>query len=220
MEKEIWKKYEHSDLHESQKFEISNYGRIKSLNKGKPEILKGYVNNGYLTFSTRKKNNKRTLTYVHKAVAAHFIENNDPEKSVVSHKDYNPLNNHVDNLMWLTPKESEQHAYKNPQGSKYDKIMEYWDNAAPRDRFFANKLTEAQVLKIKRMVHDPNRKTRIKMIAKQFDVSIYTILSIKAGRSWAWLTEDYLKQESAQRVQKSPKLGDKFLKNLKQYEKK
>lgn len=211
MQQEIWKTYENDDLHPSQKFEISNIGRVRSLNGDKPKILKGYVNNGYLTFSTRKKNKKRTLTYVHKAVAELFLENDDPSKNKVAHLDYDKLNNCVENLQWMTPKENEQHAYKNPAGSKYDKIMEYWDNAHPRDRFFANKLTESKVLKIKRMLNDPNRKTRIKMIAKQFDVSVYTIFSIQAGRSWAWLTEESIKNSS------ETKLGEQFMQKLKNH---
>lgn len=220
MQEEIWKEYESDNLHKSQKFEISNFGRVKSYNGSKPTILKGYVNNGYLTFSTRKKNKKRTLTYVHKAVAELFVEKDDPKKTRVAHKDYDMMNNRAENLVWMTPKESEQHAYKNPAGSKYDKIMEYWDNAHPRDRFFANKLTEAQVLKIKRLVHDPNRKTRLKIIAKQFNVSIFTILSIKAGRSWAWLTEESLKKEVETNSTKNTELGKNFLKNLKKHDKK
>lgn len=223
MSEEIWIKYEHEDLHESQKFEVSNHGRVKSYNGPKPTILKGYVNNGYDTFSTRKKNKKRTLTYVHKAVAELFVENDDPEKTVVAHKDWDKLNNHADNLVWMTPKVNEQHAYQNPAGSKLDKIMEFWDNAEPNERYFANKLSEAQVLKIKKLVNDPNRKTRIKMIAKQFNVSPFTIFSIKAGRSWDWLTEDYLKKDKKKSKTKNrnkPELGKEFLKNLKKHDRK
>lgn len=242
MQNEIWKKYEHEDLHESQNFEISNKGRIRSLNGSEPAILKGYVNNGYLTFSTRKKNKKRTLTYVHKAVAQLFLENDDPEKYVVAHLDFNPLNNKVENLAWMTPGESEKHAYKNPAGSKLAKIKDWWKNAHPRDRFYANKLTESKVLKIKRILNDPSRKTRIKMIAKQFEVSEATIYSIQAGRSWSWLTEDYIKKEQQQKQQHSKKdkglspkqvestkasvqeksagLGPEFLNKLKNYGKK
>ena len=205
---EIWKDYENELLHESQKFRISNYGRVQSLNKAKPTILKGYINNGYLTFSTRKKNNKRTLIYVHKAVAETFVTK-DKERNLVIHKDFDKLNNRADNLAWATSKEAEDHANNNPKGAKIDKIRAYWDNAEGRERVSANKLKETQVLKLRKMVTDPNRKTRMRIIAKQFGVSVEQAYRIKNGECWGWLTEDYLKNE------KSDGLGKEFLKKLK-----
>jgi hypothetical protein len=41
-----------------------------------------------------------------------------------------------------------------------------------------------KVMRIKKMLQNPNRKTRIKMIAKQFGVSEMQIFRIKSGENW------------------------------------
>ena len=46
------------------------------------------------------------------------------------------------------------------------------------------KLTVTKVMRIKKMLQNPNRKTRIKMIAKQFGVSEMQIFRIKSGENW------------------------------------
>ena len=84
---------------------ISNYGRVKRVNKTKPERILKTSNDGkgYLVVSISDgKGNVRTAR-VHKLVALHFIPNpyNYP---VINHKDENPFNNHADNLEWCTVK--------------------------------------------------------------------------------------------------------------------
>ena len=53
------------------------------------------------------KDNKLEQAYVHRLVAENFIlnPNNYP---LVMHKDNNPANNHIDNLMWGTKKMNTQ----------------------------------------------------------------------------------------------------------------
>lgn len=97
---EIWKEIENYP-----DYEISSYGRVKSLKWGKTRMLKFSTNNsGYLTIHLRK--NGKTKSYlIHRLVANAFIPNPD-NKPCIDHIDGNPSNNRVENLRWVTQKEN------------------------------------------------------------------------------------------------------------------
>jgi hypothetical protein len=86
-------------------YNVSNFGNIKNVVTNK--ILKLSVKGGY--YHVGLVSNKIKKTYkVHRLIALAFIEN--PEnKSDVNHKDKNKLNNHIDNLEWMTRKENNIH---------------------------------------------------------------------------------------------------------------
>lgn len=105
---EIWKDIEgYEGL-----YKVSNFGRIKSLihydvengYKKKEHIINGWINRGYMSVSL-SKNKKHKNFYIHRLVAIAFIENKN-NKPFINHIDYNPLNNHVNNLEWCTQKEN------------------------------------------------------------------------------------------------------------------
>lgn len=85
-------------------YEISNWGRVKSLNyrrSGKLGLLKPKVDkDGYLVVCFCK-DGKRKYFFVHRLVAEVFLENPD-NLPCVNHKDENKTNNSVDNLEWCT----------------------------------------------------------------------------------------------------------------------
>lgn len=93
---EIWKDIpEYEGL-----YQVSNWGRVKSL-KGKEKILKLQPNsNGYLRIGLSKNGNV-IYFFVHRLVASVFLKN-DNNHPCVNHKDENPSNNHVDNLEFCT----------------------------------------------------------------------------------------------------------------------
>lgn len=96
---EIWKPVKHyEDL-----YEISNYGRVRSLTSGK--YLTQHDNGrGYLSVNLWK-NDKSKREYVHRLVALAFIPN--PEgKPQVNHRDEDKQNNYYENLEWVTCKEN------------------------------------------------------------------------------------------------------------------
>ena len=116
---EIWKdiqNYEGS-------YQVSNYGRIKSLNYNrtrKEKILKpGKDKSGYFKINLYK-NGKYKTYQVHRLVAEAFIlnPNNHP---IINHKDENPSNNHVDNLEWCTYKYNNNYGNRNEKLSKSNK---------------------------------------------------------------------------------------------------
>ena len=51
-------------------------------------------------------------------------------------------------------------------------------------QFWRHKLTTTKILLIKNKLFNPNRKTRLKMIARQFGVSAMTLHRIKTGENW------------------------------------
>lgn len=100
------------------KYMVSNKGRVKSLNtivefpynRGGLRIFRGQIRklrlngSGYLQLNLSKSSKKKGHL-VHRLVASSFIPN--PEgKAEVNHLDYNPLNNNVENLNWMTRQEN------------------------------------------------------------------------------------------------------------------
>lgn len=177
LKNETWKEIVFDEnISEKEKFKISNHGRVINC-KGEKEYLKrpSYIN-GYENVQVRQKSGKITSRYVHKLIAEHFLEKKESEIFVI-HLDYDKTNNHIDNLKWATKKEKEEHQFSNPE----------FKNAKRRTY---SKLTENQVRLIKRKINDPKRKTRMKMIAKQFGISEMQLYRIKSGENWASIPEN------------------------------
>lgn len=81
---------------------ISNFGEVKRVRYNKTIFMKPYMN-VYLYVKIFSKHYA-----IHRLVAEMFIPNPD-KKPEVNHKDGNKLNNHIDNLEWVTRKENMQH---------------------------------------------------------------------------------------------------------------
>lgn len=115
MEKEYWKPVIGYETY----YEVSNYGRVRSLNyygkTGKTVILhQKKLSSGYMMLQL-SKNNKQKDWLVHILVAKAFIQNPD-NYPCVNHKDENRANNNVDNLEWCT------YGYNNNYGTRNEKI--------------------------------------------------------------------------------------------------
>lgn len=170
---EEWLAYEREDLRS--KFKVSNFGRVISFPTNKPKqpiLLSGYKNAGYHAIPTKKKDGKNTLIYVHKLVGLLFVSNPEGHKKLVF-KDRKHTNCKADNLKWIS-KEEFADVMRERKNAYY-----YNPNHKPKA-----KLTPAKVAMLKKMIHDPNRKTRYKIIAKRFEINISTLFSIKRGDSW------------------------------------
>ena len=154
--KEEWK----SIIETNGKYEISNFGNLRSADryarvcgngkrfvKGKP-IRPIKCSNGYLELQASMGKRRKCLL-VHRLVALYFIPNPNGYTEV-NHKDENPLNNHVDNLEWCTPK------YNCNYGTRNKRCMEKVIKRA------INQLTlDGELIQTFSMIKDAERKTGI-----------------------------------------------------------
>ncbi len=109
LDNEIWK-----EIEDFPNFEISNLGRLKKRSKGKWILFKPVMDYPKYHIGIKTSDNKRKVKIfnIHRLVAKYFIENNNPEKIMVNHKDGNKLNYDISNLEWVTPSQNNIHAYK------------------------------------------------------------------------------------------------------------
>lgn len=174
---EEWKDYdskrEKDQWKDSQKFQISNYGRAISLKSGKPYLLKLTRTSGFpVVTSIKCKDEKSRSFYVHHAVAELFLPLKTEDQDRIIHLDFDKNNNVYTNLKWVNKEEWWEQQHKNPRV------------IAAKGRLTYAKLNEAKVAILKRKLFDPNRKTRLKMLAKQFGVSEMQLHRIKTGENW------------------------------------
>lgn len=84
-------------------YQVSNFGRVKSLKNGKERILKPKKHKtGYLHIALFK-NGKHYWRLIHRLVAEAFLPNPN-NLSDVNHKDENPQNSNLENLEWVDHK--------------------------------------------------------------------------------------------------------------------
>lgn len=187
--KEIWKDIT-KPTDWSGKYQISNFGRGKSLKrtvsinrKGKvtgkifpysktqeERILKfGYNKQGYQNLKFTNGGNYCESHRVNRLVALHFCDNPD-NKPEVNHIDGNKQNNHHSNLEWVTPKENVKHAFDTGlnKGSKGEKHG-------------CSKLNEMQVRTIRRCLETGLSLTYLSTI---FKISIAMLSDIKLRKAW------------------------------------
>ncbi|MCQ2237453.1 MAG: NUMOD4 motif-containing HNH endonuclease [Bacteroidales bacterium] len=85
-------------------YQVSDYGRVRSLRFGKIKILKQGTIAGYKELNLTDKEGVTTTHYVHRLVALSFIPNDAPdEKIFVNHINHVRDCNCVENLEWVTP---------------------------------------------------------------------------------------------------------------------
>ena len=112
-------------------------------------------------------------------MAEFFIPKTSEEQQHVIHLDYVRDNDSVSNLRWATYEEMMEHRKKSPHVIRsMQKLLEFNLNADGR------KLTVTRVIHLKKLLKNPNQKTRIKMLAKQFGISEMQVNRIKRGENW------------------------------------
>ena len=156
-------------------YQISNYGRVKSFQKGKPLIRSGTKTcQGYFIVSLTKRGIKRKVVRVHVLVAQAFIPNLE-YKPVVNHMDGNKLNNRVSNLEWTTQCENVRHACAIG-------LMKFGYERSTA------KLTAEQVRYIRRNYIPYDKEFGLRALARNFDVHYNTIAGIIRGDTYKNIT--------------------------------
>ncbi|HEX8546062.1 MAG TPA: NUMOD4 domain-containing protein [Cytophagaceae bacterium] len=173
---EKWKKIEIKNLAPHEKYEISNYGRIKSFKVYKDDglVIKGAAIQGYRILSVRLKNEKFKTIYIHKLVAEYFCAKRNEDSIFVIHVDYKKDNNYYKNLKWTTKKQMELHQKENP--------------SRPYRMITNSKLTEAKVKQIKKILLKDNIK--LYQVAAKFGITHTQLNRIRSGENWGYVTLD------------------------------
>lgn len=178
---EIWKYFTRPVWNKKKTFRVSNFGRIINLSNGsKSRSMKLHNLVGYEVFSIQKKNGKTDLIYMHRLVAELFLEA-DNERPYVIHKNFDKLDNLVTNLKYVNKTERFAHNQLNPA------VIESKRKAIENPKYA--KLSGDKVRMIKRKLFDPNRKTRMRLIAKQFGISEMQLYRIKSGENWGHIKD-------------------------------
>ena len=110
----MWK-----DIEFNPNYEISDLGIVRRKNN--KNVLKGCITSGYRSVKLTFENSKQRRFYVHRLVAMHFIPNNDAKKTFVNNINGNKLDNRVENLEWVSPRENNLHYYQKLQQEKKER---------------------------------------------------------------------------------------------------
>lgn len=150
-------------------YSITEDGKVWSHKRN--IYLKSYIGStGYLGV-TLCKNGKLKPKRIHRLVAKAYIPNSENKKEV-NHGDGNKLNNHRNNLGWMTPKENMKHAIENGltnRGKRHGNI----------------KLTEKQVIDIREKYSKGN--VFQYELANEYNVSQTHVGNIIRYKRWEWL---------------------------------
>jgi hypothetical protein len=166
------------------RYAVSNRGRLISYTENFMEgnLLKGSTSDGYKTFRYAKTVNGKKIcktVFLYKLVAEFFIPKTSENQLYVLHLDYVRDNDLVQNLKWATYEEKQEHYKRSPHVIKSLKKLTEHNLKAD-----GSKLTATRVMYLKKLLNDPNNKTRMKMLAKQFGISEMQVSRIKRGENW------------------------------------
>lgn len=166
------------------RYAVSNRGRLVSFSDEikKGRLLNGSKADGYKMFRYRLRKDGQVINkhfFVCKLVAQLFIPKTSEDQTYVLHLDRVRDNDDYRNLRWATREEMIEHSRNSPFVIQAKKnLLEH------NIKSDGKKLTVTKVILIKKLLAKPDRKTRLKMIAKQFGVSEMQIRRIKSGENW------------------------------------
>lgn len=122
MAKEVWK-----NLLEYPKYQISTFGRVKSLKKEPYKILKPRKRGDYLSVNLYNPSKPVKTENIHVLVAKAFLGYQPCKDLVCDHIDNNPKNNKLENLQIVTIREN---CSKDKKNNTSDHTGVFWHKAS------------------------------------------------------------------------------------------
>jgi len=183
---EKWKLVHFEGIDPNEKYEVSNYGRIRRFDKktqdwkiNKPANVNGYA---YFSFkiSSKKGDKSRVTKSLHRLVAELFIGESGKDRNNVIHLDFDKWNNHVNNLKWTSKTEMFDHSRKSP---KTKLAIE-----RRKGEITNSKLTETDVIRLKKKLK--RGKNPLYKIAKEFGITHTQLNRIRRGENWGHIKID------------------------------
>jgi hypothetical protein len=169
--KEEWKGVEGFDGN----YLVSNYGKVLSLKRKKPIVLK-VDNTRKYSCVTLSDDSKLTRIFIHRLVAIAFVENPE-DKPQVNHIDGDKFNNRQDNLEWVTQSENQLHACKTGlQG-----IGQY---------AYGSKRTDEQIHEVCSLIQEGLVRNDILARCPYMSKAVFD--NIRCRRRWTHISEGYV----------------------------
>lgn len=167
------------------KYAISSKGRVVSYTydlKRDGSFVKGSTVEGYKIMRFKVKNTYMAFLF-HRLVAEYFIKQPTPAHDYVIHHNYDKADNRKENLCWATKEQVAEHNKKSPRvlAAKVNLIK----NPERYARF--KKLNLKQVIAIKKLLANPNRKLTYKQIAEKYEISEMALTRMKRGENWGYI---------------------------------
>jgi hypothetical protein len=183
---EQWKPIWFEGIHPEEKYEVSNYGRIRRWKEKRKDFKILSTSNqradgtGYDYFRFKRDDNQLSTKSVHRLVALAFVSKPSPDHDFVCHKDFNKGNNKVENISWVTRSELVAHNQKNP------KVIA--GHAKTKGLIRRSKLTENDVIRLKKKLK--RGKNKLYLIAKEFGITHTQLNRIRKGENWGHIKID------------------------------
>jgi hypothetical protein len=167
------------------KYAITRYGRLISfINDIKQGVfLQLSVHKQGYKIWRFKQGNKHRHYLLHRLVAEYFLPEPAGENYNVVHLNHNLSDNRAENLAWLPLTEQRKFSVQSEASQQNAERLSQLSKLTGRGR----KLTVGKVKLIKSIIRNPKRKTRLKMVARQFGISPMQLYRIQTGENWGWV---------------------------------
>lgn len=183
---EIWKLVRFKGINPDEKYEVSNYGKIRRFDKkssewkvNNPANVNGYAYYSFKIIPVNGGKNRVTKS-IHRLVAELFLDAPDKDRTNVIHLDFDKWNNHIDNLKWTTKEEMFVHSRKSPRTKLAIEKR--------KGEITNSKLTETDVMRLKKKLK--RGKNPLYKIAKEFGITHTQLNRIRRGENWSHVKID------------------------------